>query len=176
MRELGIAAVVALGARTLSGMQARSAVLALALATVAALPPPAVAQTSASVSVAPNLARAQPVSVTLVLHYDMQCGYPGPGPIGVTFPAQVRLPSRIARTAVRVDGHAAPAVAVSGRSVRVGLAPPPQIMCDEISEGELTIVFTRAAGLGNPLHAGAYTLAASRGPSTFSARFAIRRA
>jgi len=150
---------------------ARSVVCALALA--ATMAAPAAGATSALVSLSSHRPGAKPVVLTIVLRYEMQCGYPGPGPIGVTLPAQMRMPTRIPRTAVLVDGHIAPSVAVSGRTISIGLPRPPQIMCDEISDGELTIAFTRSAGLENPARAGSYTLTASRSPSTFRARFAI---
>jgi hypothetical protein len=104
----------------------------------------------------------------------MQCGYPGPGPINVRFPVAEHVPRAVAATAVLVDGKPAVGVRVSGQTVSVALAPPPQVMCMVIAPGRLTIGFTRAAGLGNPSRPGSYTVAATRGTTTFSAPFTIR--
>jgi hypothetical protein len=103
----------------------------------------------------------------------MQCGYPGPGPVTVRFPAQEYLPQAISSAAVLVDGKPAAGVRVSGRTVVVGLAPPPQVMCTVIAPGRLAIDFTRAAGLGNPSRPGTYRLGVSRGATVLSAPLTI---
>jgi len=134
--------------------------------------------TSASVSLSSARAGAKPVTLGIVLAYPMQCGYPGTQPIAITFPAQQLLPARIPPTAVLVGGHAPRSVRVSGRVVDIGfgLVPPPRVMCDVIAIGKLELVFTRAAGLGNPQRAGSYRLAVTRGPMAFAAAYAVRRA
>ena len=58
--------------------------------------------------------------------------------------------------------------------MRVALPPRPEVMCDVIGPGRLTIAFSRAAGLGNPAAAGSYTVTARRQAAAFAARFAIR--
>jgi len=155
--------------RTLAGLAVAACA---AVAPAAALPP-----TSASVALSSARAGAKPVVLTLLLGYDMQCGYPGTEPIVVIFPAQERLPARIPATAVLVDGHAAPTVSVAGHVVRIGLGvAPPRVMCDVIASGTLRLVFTRAAGLGNPARAGSYRLNATKGTAAFSATYTIRGA
>jgi hypothetical protein len=129
---------------------------------------------SAAISLSSALAGARPVALTLTLTYEMQCGYPGPGPVTIIFPRQERLPGTIAPQQVLVDGHPARTALVSGHVVSVGLAPPPPIMCDVIGPGHLTIRFSRAARLGNPLRAGSYTLTVSNDTARFSARYTIR--
>jgi hypothetical protein len=119
-------------------------------------------------------AAARPVAATAVLGYEMQCGYPGPGPVVLELPAAEHVPASIRRSSVLVDGKAATSVRVSGHAVSVGLAPPPQIMCDVIGPGRLTIELTRAAGLGNPTRPGSYVLRVARGSTSFSARLTIR--
>ncbi len=111
--------------------------------------------------------------VTVELGYEMQCGYPGPGPVVLELPASEQVPARIPRASVLVDGKAAPSLSVSGHAVAVGLAPRPQIMCDVIGPGRLTIELTRAVGLGNPSRPGSYLLRAARGGVSFSARFDV---
>lgn len=151
-------------------------VSALLAACTSAAAAPTPLPSSAAVILSSERAGARPVALTLKLTYEMQCGYPGPGPVLIDFPKQERVPGVLASSRVLVDGHRARAVGVSGHTVSVGLAPPPQIMCDVIGPGRLTILFTRAAGFGNPVRAGRYTITATRGTSAFSARFTIRPA
>jgi hypothetical protein len=130
---------------------------------------------SATVVATPATVGARPAVVDLKLRYEMQCGYPGPGPVVVTFPAGFRLPPRLAAGSVRVDGKPAPALAVRARKVRVPLRPKPGILCDSITEGTLHIAFGRAAGIRNPLRAGTYGFEATRGTLDFAAKTRIRR-
>lgn len=142
----------------------------LLVAPAGALPGPL---QSSSVSVSSLVAGMRPVTLTLTLQYDMQCGYPGPGPVVVTLPRGEAIPATLAASAVLVDGHRATSVSLSGRTVSVGLAPEPPIMCDVIGPGRLVIAFTRSAGLGNPARKGGYTVLATRGAASFGARFTI---
>ena len=145
-------------------------------AVAAPTPKPSPPIHSATVSLSSVRAGARPVALRLVLTYEMQCGYPGPGPVTIDLPTQERVRSVVKLAQVLVDGHPARALAVSGHTVTVGLAPPPRINCMVIGVGRLTILLTRAAGLGNPLRAGSYTITAARASSEFSARFTIRPA
>ena len=126
-----------------------------------------------TVALSSTRAGADPVVVTLQLDYEMQCGYPGPGPVIVKFPAQERLPKVLPAGAVLVNGSREPASLEVANAVSVTLPPAPAIMCDVIGPGRLTIVFGRSAGLGNPARAGAYTAGAMREAAAFSARFAV---
>lgn len=128
---------------------------------------------SSSMTLSSLATGTRPVALTLTLQYEMQCGYPGPGPVVVTLPRGEAVPVTLAASAVLVDGHHATSVSLSGRAVSVGLAPEPQIMCDVIGPGRLVIAFTRSAGLGNPMHKGSYAVLATRGSASFSARFTI---
>ena len=119
---------------------------------------------------------ARPVALTLVLTYEMQCGYPGPGPLTIDLPSEERVPGALVRSQVLVDGQPARSVSISGHAVTIGLAAPPRIMCMVIGMGRLTILLTRASGLGNPVRAGSYAITATRASSEFSASFAIRPA
>lgn len=132
-------------------------------------------QTSASVTLSSRVVGKRPVAVKLRLGYEMQCGYPGPGPIVVVFPKREHVPKAILADAVLVDGKHPPAVGVSGRKVTVELPPPPQVMCDVIAEGHVTIAFTKAARLGNPGRAGEYAIVARRGKTAFHATYRIRK-
>ena len=113
------------------------------------------------------------MTLTLKLGYEMQCGYPGPGPVVVTFPAAWRLPAKFGATPVLVNGKAAVSASISGHRVTVGLAPEPKIMCDVIGPGTLTIQFTRGDNIGNPLKAGTSVVAAEVKGQSFRVSFAI---
>jgi hypothetical protein len=121
-------------------------------------------------------AGARPVVLTLRLHYEMQCGWPGPGSLAFRFPAGM-LPARLPAGTVLVDGKAAPTSTSSAapRDVAVGLPPRPQIMCDVIGPGTVTVVFTRAARSGNPKTPGSYLLRGSHAADSFTGRLAITR-
>jgi hypothetical protein len=131
---------------------------------------------TASVSLSSSRAGARDVTLTLILNYQMQCGYPGPGSITVGLPAAEHVPARLALAHVIVNSSAPASVGVSGHMVRVGLKPPPPVMCDEIGPGSVTIIFTRAAGLTNPAGPGHYTVVATRAGVGFSAKFTITAA
>jgi hypothetical protein len=128
---------------------------------------------SATVAVSPQRAGARDVTLTLVLRYEMQCGYPGSDPIAIDLPTAELVPAHVTRGDVVVDGKSTAGVIVDGHTVRVLLAPPPAVMCDEIGPGSVKIVFTPGAGLTSPARSGAYTVEATRGGAAFSARFAI---
>lgn len=129
---------------------------------------------SASVSLSSNHAGANGVAVTLHLTYEMQCGWPGPGPLVVTFPPAERLPARLAAAHVLLDGHPAPKVARSGRNVSVGVPARTGVTCMVIGPGKVTIEFTHAAELGNPRTRGTYPISVQRGKLVLRTSFPIR--
>lgn len=113
---------------------------------------------------------AKPVALTVKLHYEMVCGYPGQGTVVVTLPNAAFVPTRMDSTAVLVNGKAAPTVGVSGHHVSITLPPRPKgVQCMVVGPGTLTMTLTRAAGLGNPKSAGTYTIRVRRNTSTFRA-------
>lgn len=129
---------------------------------------------TAAVVATPATAGAR-AALTLTMHYEMQCGKPGPGPVVVTLPAAERVPHAITRATVLVDAKAPRAVSVSGHAVTIALVLPHGITCMEIGPGTLTISFTRAAGLGNPAAAGSYPVGIRVGTRTFAPHFAVRK-
>ncbi len=129
---------------------------------------------SASVSLSSNRAGANNVAVTLHLTYEMQCGWPGPGPLVVTFPAAERLPASIPVSAVLLNGNPGPKVTRSGRSVSVTVPPRKGVTCMVIGPGKATIEFTHAAGLGNPRTRGVYPISVQRGKLVLRTSFPIR--
>jgi hypothetical protein len=150
--------------------------LAAAIVPGAALPPPiGGAPDSATIVATPAAAAARPSALLLKLHYDMLCAQPGRGPVVVTFPRALRLPPRIARTAVQVDDKAAPSVTLHDRTATIALALNSNVICQSLVPGTLRVAFTRAARLGNPAHAGTYVIRAQVGTHSFVARLQIRR-
>jgi hypothetical protein len=153
----------------------RLVLVSTALAALLAGATYAAAPHSATVTASPSGAGARPAALTVRLSYEMQCGYPGPGPIIVRLPAGERVPATIAPSALLVNGKPAPGVHVAGRAVSIDLPPRPAIMCDVIGPGTAKVVFTRAAGLGNPTRAGSYTVTVTRRGTSSAARLAIGR-
>jgi hypothetical protein len=124
------------------------------------------------VTASPAVAGARHVRLTVALRYEMQCGYPGAGPLTVTLPASIALPGKLPDGAVLVGGKAT-AAAVAGTRVTVQIAPYAGAMCDVIGPGVLQLVFTAKAGLANPAHAGSYRVAVVHARHSFSAELAI---
>ena len=131
------------------------------------------APSAMTVSASPHAAKAHAVRLTVTLRYEMQCGYPGAGPLVVTFPSALKLPQRFAAGAVELSGKAT-AATVNGRQVTVTIARHKGLLCDLMGPGSLTLTFTRAAKLGNPTRAGSYSFKASHGKRTFTAKLAIK--
>jgi hypothetical protein len=126
---------------------------------------------TASVTASSHAAHAKNVRLAVTVHYEMQCGYPGEAPLVLHLAGQ--LPSPVSRTAVLVDGKPATRVYPDGKIVKIAMPARPQIMCDSITEGALTVTITTSAHLTN-LAAGRYTVLAQKGAMHFSAPFAIR--
>lgn len=157
------------------GAVAGASALAFCAAALAVAP---IGSRSLTVALSSTRAAARPVRLTLTFSYTMQCGYPGAGPVRIVLPSAERLPARLARSDVLVDGGAARRVALAGHTLSIALAPPPPVMCDVMGEGRLTVELTTAADIGNPLRAGTYRVNASTAPAPsggFSASFTLRR-
>jgi hypothetical protein len=119
-------------------------------------------------------AGARPVAVTLQMRYEMQCSWPGPGSLEIRFPASVKLPPAIATGAVLVNGKPASASRPSAGVVDVALPARPQVMCDLIGPGQVTVAFTKAAKVGNPKKAGTYMVRASHQADSAAGRLTTR--
>jgi len=119
-------------------------------------------------------AGAKPVALTLKLHYEMVCDQPGLGKATVLLPQASSVPARIDRAAVLVNGKPAPAVSVAGHDISITMpAKPSGATCMVMGPGTLTLTLTRAAGLGNPARAGAYTIRVRRNKQSFQANVDI---
>lgn len=130
-----------------------------------------------SVSMAPHTVGARPVLITLDTRYEMQCGWPGPGSLVVRLPAGMLVPASLAARSAIVNGMPATPIFVdrARRVIAVPLPKRPQIMCDSIGPGSLSVTFTRGARLGAPKAAGSYAVRATHGADTFAGRLAITR-
>ena len=148
-------------------------VLLVAATPVGAASEPAIGVPSAmTVSGSPHAAKAHPVRLTVTLRFEMQCGYPGAGPLVVTFPSTLKLPQRLVAGAVELSGKPT-AATVKGRQVTVTIPPHKGLLCDLMGAGSLTLTFTHAAKLANPARAGSYSFKASHGKRTFTAKLAV---
>jgi hypothetical protein len=155
---------------------------AVLAASVEAAPPPITVpaqpspQSGSATAVAtPGAAGERPAALTLKLRYEMTCGQPGTGPVVVVLPARMLVPASIARAAVLVRGRAAPSVHVNGHVIVIGLPRPPEVICQSIGLGTLTLAFTPAARFGNPLAPGTYNVRARVGGRSFTAALTIVR-
>jgi hypothetical protein len=130
---------------------------------------------SMTVTASPRVARARAVRLTLTLRYEMQCGYPGKGPLAVTFPTAVKVPKQFAAGAVTLSGNAI-AARVKGRRVTVTIPPHKGVLCNLIGPGALRLTFTHAAKLANPARAGSYGFRAKHADRAFAAKLKIEPA
>jgi hypothetical protein len=125
-----------------------------------------------SVAISPHTAAAPRALITLSASYEMQCGWPGPGPLSVRFPAGMVLPARFAAGSAIVNGRPVTPSRTKG-VVAVPLPKRPQIMCDAIGPGRLTVTFTRGARIGTPKATGSYVVRATHGSETLAGRFSV---
>jgi hypothetical protein len=141
--------------------------------TAPSMPSPTPLASSASLVPSSSRAGARPVSLTLKLHYEMQCGNPGSGSLVVVLPSRMRLPTRFQANVASLDGKRIAMTRGTGASLRVVLPPPPQVMCDLIGPGTLTLLVTKAADIGNPVAAGTYAVSARAGTHAFKTTLTI---
>lgn len=123
---------------------------------------------AASAALSSAKAGARPVALTVKVHYEMVCGYPGRGRAVVTLPKAAFVPSRMSASSVLVNGKPAPSVEVTGHDVAVAMPPRPGgVSCLVVGPGTLTMTLTRAAGLGNPKASGTYVIRIRRDARSF---------
>jgi hypothetical protein len=157
------------------------AVLAGGVATAQAASPPKTMMPvplpptgSALAAAVPATAGARQVTLKLTMRYEMQCGWPGAGPLIVSLPAAMHVvPRTITRATVRVDGKPPAAVSATGRVIVFTLPPRRGVTCMEIGPGVLTVVFAPAAGIGNPAKPGTYPIAIRIGAHSFTAHLRV---
>ena len=125
-----------------------------------------------SVTSSSYAAGARAVRLTVVLRYEIQCGYPGAAPVELTLPG--RVPATVRTSTVLVNGKPTRSVTVHGHDLTIAMPLRPQIMCDSITMGRLTLVLTAGAGVANPAAVGSYSVRASKGSLRFAARLTIR--
>ena len=121
-----------------------------------------------TVVASPPVAGARHVRLTLVMRYEMQCNYPGAGPLTVVLPRQASVPNELQVGSVLLGGKATEAK-IAGTTVTVVIAPPTGVMCDAMGPGMLQLVFTPRAGLGNPARSGSYRVRVVHARHSFTA-------
>ena len=125
-----------------------------------------------TVGVSSPHAGARGVVLKLEFTTELQCGRPIGPPIVVALPAAEHVPRRISRSSILVSGTAPEAVSVLRHSVLMKISRP-QVICDVIGPGPVTILFTRAAKLGNPAQRGTYHASVRRGTQTVRGTFTV---
>lgn len=125
-----------------------------------------------TVSATPRTAGAHRVRLAVTLTYEMQCGYPGPGPIVVTFPSSMRLPRHFPTGSVKLNTKTTPAT-IKGHKVTVTVPPHKGVLCGTIGPGLVKLVFTHAAKVANPARSGSYGFAATHLKHKFTAQLKI---
>ncbi len=119
-------------------------------------------------------AGARAVVLKLKFTAELQCGRPIGPPIVVALPATEHVPRRISRSSILVNGAAPAAVSLLRHSVVMKISHP-QVICDVIGPGPVTILFTRAAKLGNPVKPGMYEVTVHRGTQTVRGTFSVTK-
>jgi hypothetical protein len=120
------------------------------------IPPITILPVGAMVAQAvPAQSGARPAALRLSLRTELQCGRLGGGPIIVGFPAAERMPASLQAGDVLVNGKSLDA-SLSGHVVSIALPKTIGLTCDLIGPGTVSVVFTKAASLGNPLTPGTY--------------------
>lgn len=133
---------------------------------------PVAVRQSMTVAASPQAASAHPVRLAMTFHYQMQCGYPGSGPLVVTFPKALRLPKQLVAGAVRLAGIPI-TTTVNGRRVSMTIAPPTGVLCSMVGPSSLRLVFTRRAKLANPGRPGSYRFTVAHTTHRFTAMLTI---
>jgi len=128
-----------------------------------------------TVTASPSTAGAHGVRLRVTLHYEMQCNYPGAGPLVVTFPTAVKLPKQFADGSVLLADNPV-AATVDGQQVTVVVPPHRGILCTLMGPGSLKLTFTRAAKLANPARKGGYHFSATHLGRAFTATLSIKSA
>lgn len=123
-------------------------------------------------SATPGTAGAKPAVLKVSLSLELRCARPGPTPIVISLPYAWRVPRTVVLKAAWIDNLHPKAIDVSGHTLTLQPKTPRET-CTVIGPGTITVKFTRAAKLGNPRHAGHYTVRASIGTQDFSARVRI---
>jgi hypothetical protein len=149
--------------------------LLVATAPIAAGSSPPAAGQSMTLTASSQATSAHHVRIAMTLHYEMQCNYPGAGPLVVTFPKALKVPKQLAAGAVQLAGKPI-AATIDGRQVTVTIKPPTGALCGVMGPGILKLVFTRKANLANPRRPGSYRFAATHITHDFTAKLAIKSA
>ena len=120
----------------------------------------------------PAQSGARPAALRLTVRAELQCGRPSGTAIIVGFPAAERMPASLQSGDVLVNGKAL-AATLSGHVVSIALPKTIGMTCDVIAPGNVSVVFTKTARLGNPLTAGSYRVSLRMRSTSAIASFVI---
>src|SRR5262249_31647364 len=130
---------------------------------------------SATVKLSSYRAGARPVTMTVELRTELQCGRLAGRTVEIALPAQARVPAVVPTSSGLVGSSHPSRVAVSAKTLTIGLAlPAGHASCDVITPGVARIVLGRGANVGNPARPGTYHLLVRRGTQTAAAALLIR--
>ena len=129
---------------------------------------------AATVALSSTKAGADDIAVTVKLQALLRCGRPVGGAVVVSLPRSAQVPRTIASKSVRVNGKPASKVSVSATTVTVGLPVVQGVTCDSMTDGVVQVAFAPTAALGNPAHAGSYTIAVRQARAVHSVPIAIK--
>ena len=127
--------------------------LLAALAVALALP-----SEHATVALSNNHAGARPVALTVSFRTELQCGRLQGRTVSLQLPQAERMPASVPASAVLIGTSTASRVAVSGRTLEIGLPVPHGVTCEALAPGVVRIAVARAANLGNPAAAASYAV------------------
>jgi hypothetical protein len=131
--------------------------LCLAAALVA-LPAAAKASspTSAAIVASPDRPGARPVILTVKVRTLLQCGRIQATTIVIDLPARLHVPVTVPTAAVRIGRLHPRSITVRPRVLTIRQRIPSGPICASLTFGPAEIVFSRAAGIGNPAQPGRY--------------------
>lgn len=130
---------------------------------------------AASVQLSSVKAGADNVALTARVQSVLRCGRPTGGAVVVSLPKSAHVPASIARTSVRVNGKVPSKVSVAATTVTVSLPVVNGITCDSMTDGVVQVAFAPSAALGNPAHAGTYTVAIRQAQLAHAVSIAIKQ-
>lgn len=147
---------------------------ALALSSGAAAAPSRDSDT-ATVALSSDRAGARPVTMTVKLGTELQCGRLAGRTLEIRLPSQARIPNSVPASAILVGSSHPTRVTVTGKTLSLGIGVPArQVICNVITPGVVKIVVGRGANLGNPARPGTYRLVFHRGTQVITASVSIR--
>lgn len=134
--------------------------------------PPARSGDDLTVKLSSHQAGAKAVTLTLTYPAMLQCGRPRAA-AGIHLPASVPLPSKIAASDVRMNGHLVASVVIRKHVLTVTAPRLTGMICDSITTGKVTLIVGAGARIANPARAGTYTASVVTAGSVHSGTYTV---